>query len=607
MRSCVQIFETSLERLGRILSRKWDIRVVFEADKCATDGKVVCLPTVPPDASKNLLDAMQGHLDHEAAHCVFTDFTAVKKAVKKKPKLLTAINALEDPRIEIKWCQMYPGAVLNLRRGSQWAWKQTVAVKKMKDFDTGKMREMRAWDNLSDFGKFLYSSIVYTQNDFNTDHWFLNDIVEKSILDDVVKNRYIFEAALYAKDTAAVIPLAEKLLEFLEEEEDEEEENPTGLSGDLRLDLDSGEGTDGGISAAKPHNPMYKKCKDSKGRYAVTQKELNNDQKAVGKGEQLKAAAKSELSTKIQMEFVDSPSAKDYRVFTTSGDVFEKMSLGSKSAYNDFLKSANKYVAPMRRKLARALLAKNTTRWACGKDVGRVDQRRLHYVALGTSNNVFRQKQVAPSFDTAVLLMVDHSGSMGGQSLLLAAQTSAVFGEILNQLGISFGVLGFSTGSSFVAADRRNAASDSQKDIYTRWGNLWIGQYKTFDQSWKSSSRSVLSMSRNGKYNTYDGEALRYGAQELLARPEKRKILFWLNDGEPYPNSQDDLCAHQRYIKGVAKVVERHVELVAVGISTDAVKKIYTNWIQVSSLDDLPKTCLVKLERLLRKKYALDR
>jgi cobalamin biosynthesis protein CobT len=202
-------------------------------------------------------------------------------------------------------------------------------------------------------------------------------------------------------------------------------------------------------------------------------------------------------------------------------------------------------------------------------------------------------------------IMVDHSGSMRGPKLALASQTCIVLGEVLNLLGIPFSVRGFSTGDPYVAARRNGNASKDERQMFSRWGDHWIGVYKDYNEPWAHAGPRVINMIRNEQSNTYDGESLRFSAQCLAARKEKRKILFWLNDGEPCPNSGDDHTAHAQFAKDCAKEVEKSVELIAIGIMTDAVKNFYTNYIVVKDLKTLPAVCLTELDALLRKGKTL--
>jgi cobaltochelatase CobT len=107
-------------------------------------------------------------------------------------------------------------------------------------------------------------------------------------------------------------------------------------------------------------------------------------------------------------------------------------------------------------------------------------------------------------------------------------------------------------------------------------------------------------MSRNSRYNTYDGEALRIAAQRILRRPEKRKILFWMGDGWPCANCTQFNHIHTAYLKTIAQQVERQIEVFAMGINADF-SEFFTNAAQVTSVRDLPKIAVTELDRLLRK------
>lgn len=599
----LRIYESSLERLARILSKKWGVKVIFSGDECRTDGKVIYLPRIPDKAAKELLDAMQGHLDHEAGHCVFSDFDVIKK-VARWPKRRTVLNALEDPRIEKRWVGLYPGAKANLRRSADWSYGKIAEEQMMDDPENpGHQKMMRPWDRLSDFGKVLYTSIVYTTNEFEDQHWFLQDVVEPEILDIVKQHEDIFRTAVDAEETGDLLPLVTELLKRLQEEDTEmpEPEQQEGQQGDPQ----KGQGQQQGQQQGQPDDGTQKNSGESGSSVPSggQQQDGNNggmelpdnskileDEQLMSRHEQLRDAARAEL-----------PGTDEYMVYTTEGDEIERIQAGDRRLYRDFMKEAIRIVAPMKRKMARSLLSQAVSSWEGNKRRGKINTRRLHQVVTGTSKRVFRKRVEAESFDTCVLMMVDHSGSMAGAQLDLAAKCAIIFGEILNQLGIPFSVLGFSTGASSTASHRYGGATREEHRLYKRWGNLWIGEYKSFDDSWQSSAPKMIQMVRNGRTNTYDGESLRYGAQVLLARPEKRKILFWLNDGYPCPNSADDSDAHRQYAHDCAREVEKLIELFAIGIRTDAVKRFYKNCVQVNDLNDLPKTCLMELDALLRK------
>jgi len=608
----VQLAETSIERLSRVLSDRWHIKVIFQHDRCETTGKIIYLPVLPDDADDSLLAALQGYLDHEAAHCVHTDFEVMEQRLKGKPKLQAAWNHMEDARIERKWVEHYPGARLNLDNSSEWAWKHVAEVTETTVVDpvTNEVTKVkkRTWDKLSDFGKLLYAAGVY--NGVGESHWFVKDVVEPDILARVKTDAAdLFTQATVAASTSEVIDLAEALLARLNEKDDPAQQPQVididQLPDDVQI-LPAGalpspqqqvmfkqppahpnaplvavvtpSGNVSGSGVKKPRN------------YNPTPEQLIQDSQATNLSQQLLQEAKRALSE----------SARAYCVYTTEGDKIERMAQGNRAAFSRFIASANSMIGPMKRKLARALLSRQQSHWEEGKYSGKVNSRRLYRLILGTDRDVFKQQVVADDIDTAVLMMVDHSNSMHGKKLELAGKTAAIYGELFEQLKIPFACYGFSTGQYDEAAKRFHAVLASERKHFTRWGNLWLGEYKSFADSWRKTAPALLSMPNNARYNTYDGESLKIGARMLLTRPEKRKILLWFNDGRPCPNDADDQPAHVTYAKLMAKEVEGMVELVCFGITTEAVKDIYSACVIINDLTDLPKQGLTQIDQMLR-------
>lgn len=651
----IRIFESSIEKLGRILSSKWKIKIIFRHNDCRTDGSTIYLPVLPDNASQDLMDAMQGHLDHETAHVIFTDFSALKKIKRSDKKLFTVANALEDPRIEKKMINTWRGAGVNLRRSLEWSLQKMKDEREITDPQTGKVKKVKPWESLSDFGKVVYTATVFAQVKFDRDHWFLTEIVDKQIADKIFSVEDILRSAVDAKDTHEVVDLSVEFMKRMNEEEEKEEfVDANDLPDDAKF-----------VPLQAPQDAsMFKKSEDNKNsntfELAFADEEEQKDEELMKKslkvpnqqqpggignedeetdeeetGSTQSSGVKDSLSSsdkeakKSAAQQLDmNPSQEDldrdavlhamegmlkdaamrefkgtdsYLVYTTEGDKVEIIQDGDKMTYKTFMTEANSMVSVMKRKMSRSLLSTNVSRWEGDKLRGKINPRALFRVPIGTSKRVFREKVVSEDFDTAVQIMVDHSGSMQGAKLDLAAKTSIILGEICNQLNIPFSVIGFSTGDPYLASNRYQAANSSERETYKRWGNLWIGLYKEFDDLWASSNHKLINMVRNAQMNTYDGEALRYGALRLMNRTEKRKILFWLNDGQPEPNSCDDHMAHIEYAKACGQEVEKMVELLAIGVMTDAVKNFYSNYVVVNSIQDLPSVCLSNLDALLRK------
>ncbi|PLC44475.1 hypothetical protein C0Q88_07290 [Ralstonia pickettii] len=78
------------------------------------DGEpvLVNLPYMPDNATDELIHAIQGFLDHEVAHILFSDFKALKKV--KSERLHGIMNIIEDARIEKLMAQKFQGSASNL-------------------------------------------------------------------------------------------------------------------------------------------------------------------------------------------------------------------------------------------------------------------------------------------------------------------------------------------------------------------------------------------------------------------------------------------------------------------------------------------------------------
>ncbi|MBP2498413.1 hypothetical protein ABID82_005099 [Methylobacterium sp. PvP062] len=81
--------------------------------------EVVNIPYLPDNASKELILAIQGFIDHEVAHILETDFSvhaAIDKAQRDFPHLRAIWNTLEDTFIERQMSRRFAGSGFNLQQ-----------------------------------------------------------------------------------------------------------------------------------------------------------------------------------------------------------------------------------------------------------------------------------------------------------------------------------------------------------------------------------------------------------------------------------------------------------------------------------------------------------
>lgn len=88
------------------LAGKFGIGLTFSGQTAFTDRKRINLPVLDHIAERDVAVLARGYVDHEAAHIRFTDFE-IKNSKWQ--------NILEDIRIEREMAKAYPGAAINLK------------------------------------------------------------------------------------------------------------------------------------------------------------------------------------------------------------------------------------------------------------------------------------------------------------------------------------------------------------------------------------------------------------------------------------------------------------------------------------------------------------
>ena len=106
--------QRALVLLSQIIGRKLGVEVVFDPgiSTAATDGKKIYLPPLNDTGNEEDAQLIAGLLDHEAAHCRFTNF----KVHDGNPLIDGLTNIFEDIFIEREISTVYPGSKLNLNK-----------------------------------------------------------------------------------------------------------------------------------------------------------------------------------------------------------------------------------------------------------------------------------------------------------------------------------------------------------------------------------------------------------------------------------------------------------------------------------------------------------
>ena len=262
-------------------------------------------------------------------------------------------------------------------------------------------------------------------------------------------------------------------------------------------------------------------------------------------------------------------------------------------------------VARLAKRLMRVLMAKQTREWRFDLDDGLLDSSRLSaFIASGGAARPFKLEFESPFPSTVVTLLIDHSGSMKGRPMQIAALTVEIFARVLERCGVACEVLGFTTREWDGGAPARKWADDGYPPEPGRLNALEHIVIKAADVPWRRARQGLgLSLRDETLKENIDGEALAWAHRRLLVRPERRRILVVISDGTPMDEATFAANGFD-YLDGHLAAVVQHIEtrspvtLAAIGIGCD-VSQFYRNATRISRIDDLGPALTTKLMALL--------
>jgi len=284
---------------------------------------------------------------------------------------------------------------------------------------------------------------------------------------------------------------------------------------------------------------------------------------------------------------------------------YHRMNRGTPEQYNAYLSQTAGKTNVIRRRFERALLATQMRGWDGGRERGHLDTRRL-VSAYNGSPNVFKVREEVPEMDTALTILVDLSGSMGGYKAQVATQCAIAIVEAIDKTGVSYEVLGFNNTTGYDASvapipdgarDGGRAATGAYE--FTRIEPLDIYQFKLFDEQLRHARGSLSSIERCVGGNNSDGEAVRSAYASLRARPEKRKVFLTLSDGSPacHTEHHGTLCKDLR--NAINELTKDRVTCIGVGICDRSVEKYYPNHVVVNDLEELAGKAIDQIAKAL--------
>lgn len=272
-----------------------------------------------------------------------------------------------------------------------------------------------------------------------------------------------------------------------------------------------------------------------------------------------------------------------YRIVTEGSKLFERR-------IERYLSSG--VSSTLAKDLERAIASRNRVQFIPGQRRGRIHGSSLYRLSM-KDERVFRRKEDHKAVNACVQQVIDLSGSMNGKKILLALASAYTIADALDRINVPNIITGFTT---FGNPD----SSDRSKRGFSRFEALMLPIIK----NWNEKANAPEIRARMGcvsttfpLLNNVDGESIVQLASLFSGRTEDRKIMLVLSDGVPCATGE----GFKEHLKATTKEIETvsDIDLMAIGILTDAPKFFYKNYALVKSVEQLGSSVVTELSRII--------
>ncbi len=558
------IFKT-VHVLAAMIGRKMGVEVQIGGTRCCTDGKTIYLPSLPMDSSEAKVRAI-GQVDHEALHVAETSFDV---------KMCPLVNIFEDGRIEDIGMRKYPGMRKNLEE----------LVELMVNDDDGfiKLSESEAspWSKVAGYLLYHLRYKWLKQSALEELYEDAVEVIAETLSPEALTAiNAVLDDAPNMESTQDAKKLADRVRDILKEE-DENKPQPEEDNSKDTSESDNNDSDDNEQSSTSPNSESNSDTEDSS-----ENSEQDGDSQSGGEGDGSDSASNEQSkrfdvdSMDDDLEWTDIGKANAKALGEISEEIKAEADCNSSTIppvmsavieHEDKGRSishaeANQISNGLRHKLQSNLQTMIRKR-------GNPKKTGVHGIEghfLGTmfagNTNVFKSKPRKVALDTHIHLLIDGSSSMHMDGIArdeVAAKSAYAIVRALDSIkGITTEVTRFETSARQASIVVLKKHSDSARNM-------------------RPTARACG--------NTPMTESLIAIAPLLAARKEKRKILIVITDGAPnhYPSAEDV----------IKKYSSSGVDVVGLGIQSDAGACIFDQWSSIQSLSDLPKSLFSLIER----------
>jgi cobalamin biosynthesis protein CobT len=568
-------FESALSKIARVLTGQYGVTVVFSPDGPRVERGRIVIPDYEVGDSLST-DVLVGYLDllvARAKHSTLAELEALPQGVATN-----LAQVIEDRRVCAQLLEEYPGA--------RWF------IGKLRAHAAARM--LQGWNRLRWRDRFIWRVERALWDEPGT-----GAEASQSLAAALVATQDLIVRASRSRSTSDSIAAAQEILARVRALSAGEVNNmmfSVGTAEDidtepLRSSFDpfESDGTRASEERAAP-SPSDPSGAAEALNGAGMGHALADAQPSAGRADS--TAQTLRASERMVMSI---PLANEFDVIN------DQTGLGDAAAWRELRNEARAETAQLKERLERALSADERTRWRREQERGEIDRPSLAKLATSPGYRTpFKVKRATKGRDVAVTLLIDRSGSMAGRKIELARLCAAALGDALTQLGFDCEVLGYSSIESpqMKQLYERQRAAGVDLHRYNRLvERLDLQIYKRFG----SAELSGLTGIDCGHENP-DGEALAWAATRLADHAAERRILMVFSDGYPATGDGDPLVLRSDLRQRVAAIQKTGIELVGVGVLTDAVEAFYPHNVVVSRLAELPTTVFSVLSSMLLKR-----
>ena len=572
-----------------------------ESDKSVpyTDGKTIYipapLPTFTPEEWNRWLNTNFHEVGHNIPECVDSFAESKKRKLGSKGFYGFMNNLMEDYRVDLTRCSQYRGMAQSNDAAMQyWALKSAEALQgndhKSKELDV--IHTLMAFDiyNRQGWSPSLRGGDAQFTKDFTPEMkgWY------KKLTDKYADKYHEMETA------ADVFDLQDELLKEVfdidpeKEKEKNREQNKgngkgkgsKGEEGNGNSEKSEGSGSQEGESGEDESENNEKPSSTRDTECSVDYEKLLNSHH----DDDFKADA-TKLAP-MHIEYESFKNAADYSPHTDATNKIFDFHTG-KNVGNQFVSShrsttvqdinrliASLHVPALAQEARRLLQVMTRKRNFYNQKKGRLDVNKIYRVCQphsSVSERIFKTKTESNALDTAVSVLVDYSGSMGGYKIQTAISAGYALEMLCGMLKINCEIAGFT-------------------EYGQQSNNFYV--FKNFGHTIQDSQFiENMSLASSHMSSNADGDSILIAWHRLMQQKQKRKVLIVLSDGSPASGRGDSYTYTKQIVKGIE--ARGDSDIIGIGIMDNNVTGIYKHNHVIHDINQLPTALIKTLEHVI--------